>query len=55
VTTLTTDCCIGVETKCDIKNDRIKLMKFVNNCDSNDGASSCPSVRKYPHKGMGTG
>jgi hypothetical protein len=37
---------MGIQTVCDIKNNKMKLKEFVRDCDSGAGPSNCKSMRK---------
>jgi hypothetical protein len=50
VTKLAKDYRIGIETVYDMKNNKMKSMEFVRDCDSGAGPSNCKSMKKSSYE-----
>jgi hypothetical protein len=50
VTKLAKDYGIGLQTICNIKNNKVKLMEFVSDCGSGAGSFNCKSMKKSLYK-----
>jgi hypothetical protein len=50
VTKLARDYRIGIQIICDIKNNKMKLMEFVRDCDSGAGRFNPKNMKKSSHK-----